>query len=78
MHKMCAFEQVIVVNTLYIRESWVVGQAGIGLSLVIVTVTCLCAFLTGLSLAALASNGRLRAGGPYFIISRSLGPEVRC
>lgn len=63
-------------NLLYIRQSFVVGQAGIGLSLLVISGTCLCAFLTALSVAALSSNGRIREGGPYFLISRTLGPEV--
>lgn len=61
---------------LFIRLSWIVGQAGVGLTLVIVLMCCTCTTLTGLSLSAVATNGIVKGGGPYFLISRTLGPEV--
>ncbi|XP_024378755.1 cation-chloride cotransporter 1 [Physcomitrium patens] len=60
----------------YIRFSWIVGIAGIWHSLVLVSVCCLCTFLTGLSLSAIATNGAMKGGGPYYLIGRALGPEV--
>jgi len=35
----------------------------------------LMAFFTVLSVAAMASNGRIAAGGTYYLVSRSVGPE---
>lgn len=60
----------------YIRFSWIVGMAGIGESLSLVSFCGLCTFLTGISLSAIATNGAMKGGGPYYLIGRALGPEV--
>ncbi|KAJ4976893.1 hypothetical protein NE237_001999 [Protea cynaroides] len=60
----------------YIRFSWIVGMAGIGESLLLVAFCNLCTFLTGISLSAIATNGAMKGGGPYYLIGRALGPEV--
>ncbi|KAK4421052.1 Cation-chloride cotransporter 1 [Sesamum alatum] len=60
----------------YIRFSWIVGMAGIGQSLVLVAFCGLCTFLTTISLSAIATNGAMKGGGPYYLIGRALGPEV--
>ena len=60
---------------LYLRISWVSGQAGIGLGTVIVLLSCLVTTVTALSMSAITTNGEVSGGGAYFIISRSLGPE---
>mmetsp|Transcript_6967 Transcript_6967/g.11707 ORF Transcript_6967/g.11707 Transcript_6967/m.11707 type:complete len:1007 (-) Transcript_6967:338-3358(-) len=60
---------------LFVRLSWIVGQAGIGFSLLIVLLCCSTTFLTALSLSAIATNGAIKGGGPYYLISRALGPE---
>lgn len=60
----------------YIRLSWIVGIAGVGQSLLLVGMTALSTFLTGLSLSAIATNGAMKGGGPYYLIGRALGPEV--
>ncbi len=61
---------------MYLRLGWVLGQVGLARTLLIVVMSCSITFLTGLSLAALATNMRVRLGGAYFIISRSLGIEA--
>ena len=61
---------------LYLRLTWITGQAGtFGTSGIVLICAC-STFLTALSLSAIATNGRVEAGGPYFVISRNLGPEV--
>jgi solute carrier family 12 sodium/potassium/chloride transporter 2 len=58
---------------MYLRLGWVVGNKGLGGALLIVTVSHVITFLTGLSVSSIATNRRVGAGGAYFIISRSLG-----
>nr|GMD06332.1 cation-chloride cotransporter 1 isoform X1 [Ipomoea batatas] len=60
----------------YIRFSWIVGMAGIGQSLLLVAFCGSCTFLTTISLSAIATNGAMKGGGPYYLIGRALGPEV--
>ncbi|CAL8243370.1 unnamed protein product [Lota lota] len=60
---------------LFLRLTWIVGTAGIAQSLIIVLMCCSCTMLTAISMSAIATNGVVPAGGAYFMISRSLGPE---
>ncbi|KAE9461446.1 hypothetical protein C3L33_06657, partial [Rhododendron williamsianum] len=60
----------------YIRFSWIVGMGGIGESLLLVAFCGACTFLTSISLSAIATNGAMKGGGPYYLIGRALGPEV--
>nr|XP_020474487.1 solute carrier family 12 member 2 isoform X2 [Monopterus albus] len=60
---------------LFIRMSWIVGQAGIALSCVIIIMATIVTTITGVSTSAIATNGFVRGGGAYYLISRSLGPE---
>ncbi|KAL9452844.1 hypothetical protein AB3S75_008603 [Citrus x aurantiifolia] len=60
----------------YIRFTWIVGMGGIGDSLLVVAFCGSCTFLTSLSLSAIATNGAMKGGGPYYLIGRALGPEV--
>ncbi|RXM33031.1 Solute carrier family 12 member 3 [Acipenser ruthenus] len=61
---------------LYLRLPWITGQAGIGLTWVIVLLSSSITGITGLSTSAIATNGKVKGGGTYFLISRSLGPEL--
>ncbi|KAL1007558.1 hypothetical protein UPYG_G00088350 [Umbra pygmaea] len=60
---------------LFIRLSWVFGQAGWALGIVVVVLSCVVTTTTGLSMSAICTNGVVRGGGAYYLISRSLGPE---
>ena len=61
---------------LYLREGWLVGNAGLfGAVLVIITAF----FITGataLSISSITSNTRVGAGGVFSLVSQSLGLEV--
>ncbi|XP_029733780.2 bumetanide-sensitive sodium-(potassium)-chloride cotransporter isoform X1 [Aedes albopictus] len=60
---------------LFLRLSWVVSQAGIIHSLIIIAISYLVCVITALSLSAICTNGQVKGGGIYYLISRSLGPE---
>lgn len=60
---------------MYLRFGWVVGNVGLIGTLLIVTLSTAITFLTALSIAAIATDQRVRIGGAYYMISRSLGIE---
>jgi amino acid transporter len=60
---------------MFLRFGQVVGQSGILLALLIVLLAKVITTLTTLSLSAIATNTRVRGGGAYYLISRSLGVE---
>jgi len=61
---------------MYLRLGWVVGNVGLASTLLIVTISTSITFLTTLSIAAIATDQRVRTGGAYYMISRSLGLET--
>ena len=61
---------------LFQRLGWVVGQAGVNYFFVMIFVGYSVVIPTVLSLSALSSNGKLKGGGAYYLISRALGPEL--
>uniref|UniRef100_A0A914UKC0 Amino acid permease/ SLC12A domain-containing protein n=1 Tax=Plectus sambesii TaxID=2011161 RepID=A0A914UKC0_9BILA len=60
---------------LFLRISWVGGQAGLWYGSAIILLSSLVTSLTALSMCAICTNGVVKGGGTYFMISRSLGPE---
>lgn len=61
---------------MYLRFGWVVGNVGLIGALVIVNLAMGIILLTALSMAAIATDRRVRIGGAYYMISRSLGLET--
>lgn len=66
----------IIGVVMYLRFGWVLGNVGLARTLAIVTLSSAITFLTGLSISALATNMRVRGGGAYYMLSRSLGIEA--
>ena len=61
---------------MYLRLGWVVGNVGLLATLLIVTLSSAITFLTALSISAIATDQRVKTGGAYYMISRSLGIET--
>ncbi|NOY25613.1 MAG: Na-K-Cl cotransporter [Oligoflexia bacterium] len=61
---------------LYLREGWMVGDAGVLGALLIILAAGAITGTTTLSLATIASNVRVRPGGAFAIIAQALGLEA--
>ncbi|SDG70417.1 amino acid permease [Psychroflexus sediminis] len=61
---------------MYIRYSWVVGNAGVGGAIGIVLLAVAITFTTALSLSSITTNVRIGSGGAFSLISQSLGVEI--
>jgi amino acid transporter len=61
---------------MYLRFGWVVGNVGLIGTLIIVTLSTSITFLTSLSIASISTNTKVKTGGAYYMISRSLGVEI--
>ena len=66
----------IIGVVLFERLGWAIGQAGVWHVLLMFAIGGGMACLTVLSLSAMATNGKIAAGGTYFLVSRSVGPEL--
>ncbi len=60
---------------LFLRLGYVVGNVGLGRTLVILAFANGISILTTISLSAIATNIHVKGGGDYYLISRTLGLE---
>jgi hypothetical protein len=61
---------------MYLREGWVVGNAGLLGAVLIILLAHVITVTTALSVSSVATNIRVGAGGAYAIIAQSLGLEA--
>ncbi|MBL4686551.1 MAG: amino acid permease, partial [Nannocystaceae bacterium] len=61
---------------MYLRLPWVIGEAGLLLGLGVIAVAHVISWTTGLSISSIATDKNVGAGGPYYIVSRSLGLPI--
>ncbi len=60
---------------IFLRLSWVVAEGGWGGALGVIVLSVSVTSITTMSLSAICTNGEVKAGGAYYMISRALGPE---
>ena len=60
---------------MFMRAGYVIGEAGIIKTLLILIIAKSITTLTSLSISAVSTNTPVSGGGAYFLISRALGPE---
>jgi len=60
---------------LFLRLGYVVGNAGLGRAFLILLLANGISVLTSISLSAIATNLKVKGGGDYYLISRTLGHE---
>ncbi len=58
---------------MYLRMGWVVGNAGLALTIGIILLAHFISITTGLSVSSIATDKKVGAGGVYYVLSRSLG-----
>ncbi|MGB5849326.1 MAG: hypothetical protein WBH40_12610 [Ignavibacteriaceae bacterium] len=61
---------------MYLRLPWIVGQTGLFTTLAIILVAHFISITTGLSVSSIATDKKVKTGGTYYIISRSLGLPI--
>ncbi len=61
---------------MYMRLPWIIGNAGLWNTIGIVLVAHIISITTGLSVSSIATDKKVKAGGTYYMISRSLGLPI--
>ncbi len=61
---------------IFLRLGWIVGNAGLYTTLLIISLASLIIFITMLSLSAAATNIQVGKGGSYYMVSRAFGIEL--
>ena len=61
---------------MYLRLGWVIGTVGLKNALLIIVISNIITLFTCFSVASIATNMRIGAGGAYAIISKSLGSKI--
>ena len=63
-------------SLLFLRVGYVVGNAGLLVSFAQLVLAYSILVCTVMSISAIATNGSVESGGVYFMISRTLGPQL--
>jgi amino acid transporter len=58
---------------MYMRLGWVVGEAGLIAAIGIIILAHIISVTTGLSISSIATDKKIKTGGLYYMLSRSLG-----
>lgn len=61
---------------MYLRLGWVVGEAGLVGTILIILLAHVVSVCTGLSVSSVATDQKVKAGGVYYMLSRSLGLPI--
>lgn len=61
---------------MYMRLGWVVGQAGLIAAIGIILLAHVISISTGLSISSISTDKKVKVGGIYYILSRSLGLPI--
>jgi hypothetical protein len=70
--------QSILGVILFLRLTHITSQAGVVYTTLLLLISTTSTLLTWSSLSAIVTNGDIKSGGPYYIISRTLGVDIGC